>query len=161
MRLDPTLGTFTQYHTKLLELCLESGQFEDALPLLDSYTHSFPSQSNHGFDGDLPCSNFQESSGYMTIESGLVEKANEHDVALYFLMGAMIYMGIGPSRYDDALMYLEALLTMPTENVASGLMLEAYSKTLLLHLLRHGKVCCAFLSRAKTNIRSGTATFDT
>jgi COP9 signalosome complex subunit 3 len=140
MRLDPTLGTFTSNHNLLLQLCLESGQYEEALPVLDAYIHSFPSDSNHGFDGGLPCSNFLESSGYMTIKSGLTDKIHEDDVQLYFLMGGMLYLGMGPSKYDDALMFFEALISMPAHNVASGLMLEAYRKILLLHLLRHGKV---------------------
>jgi COP9 signalosome complex subunit 3 len=157
MRLDPTLGTFTANHNLVLQLCLASGQFEEALPLLDAYIHSFPSESNHGFDGDLPCSNFLESSGYLTVSSGLVEQTAEYDVALYFLMGAMLYLGMGPSRYDDALMYLEVLVTMPTQNVASGLMLEAYRKKLLLNLLRHGKVIRYDRSRrARLNIHRRT-----
>ncbi len=140
IRLDPTLGTFTSNHNLLLQLCLESGRYEEALPVLDAYIHSFPSLSNHGFDGGLLCSNFLESSGYMTIKSGLTDRIREDDVQLYFLMGGMLYLGMGRSKYDDALMFFEALISMPAHNVASGLMLEAYRKILLLHLVQHGKV---------------------
>jgi COP9 signalosome complex subunit 3 len=140
IRLDPTLGTFTPNHQVILQLCLMSGQYEEALPVLDAYIHSFPSESNTGFDGKLPCSNFTESSGYMTTTSGLADKVTEKDVATYFLMGAMLYLGMGSSKYDDALLYLEVLVTMPAHGVASGLMLEAYRKALLVHLLHHGKV---------------------
>jgi COP9 signalosome complex subunit 3 len=60
------------------------------------------------------------------------------DVHEYFLMGAMLYVGL--RQWDDALLYLQLVLTSPTSGTPSGLMLEAYQKWVLVECLVNGKV---------------------
>jgi COP9 signalosome complex subunit 3 len=118
---------------------LASGIYEGALPIIDRLIHSFPSQASHGFDGDLPCSNHLDSSGFITLRSGLTNKYSEKDVQEYYLLAAMICIGVGRRKWEDALTYLEMVIITPTQNTATGFMLEAYQKYLLLGCLS-GKV---------------------
>lgn len=55
----------------------------------------------------------------------------------YYLMGGMCYMAM--KRYQEAIFFLEVVLTAPApQNVASLIMVEAYKKWLLLGLLVYG-----------------------
>jgi COP9 signalosome complex subunit 3 len=121
---------------------LASGIYEGALPIINRLIHSFPSQSSHGFDGDFPCSDHLDSSGYITLRSGLTNKISERDVQEYYLLAAMICIGVGRRKWEDALTYLEMVITTPSQNTATGFMLEAYQKFLLLSCLA-GKVNCS------------------
>jgi len=121
-----------------MRLCLEARAYRDALPILQNQIHSFPSSTPSVVDGPYPCSSHQLSSGYVTIRSGLTERITAADVHEYFLLGAMVYIAL--QKYEEALLFLEHVLIAPTQNVASGLMLEAYRKWILVGCLIEGKV---------------------
>lgn len=50
----------------------------------------------------------------------------------------MAYLSV--QRYKDALLFLEHVLTVPTQNVANGFILEAYRKWLMVGCLVDGNV---------------------
>lgn len=140
LRLDPSSGTLTSNHLTLLALCLQTRRFRDALPVLEKVIHSFPANktTNVIVDGAFLCSPHSDSSHYITEASGLTAKLNVSDVHEYFLCGALIYIGL--HEWENALLYLECVLTSPTQGTPSGLMLEAYQKWILVGCLVYGHV---------------------
>lgn len=136
--MDPSLGTFTSLHLLYLRLCHEVRAYYEALLVLDQYIHSFPSQPIAGAEFTLPCANHFTSAGYITQRSGLSERITATDVHEYFLLGANTYLAL--RQYKQAQLFLEYILTAPTQNVASGLMAEAYRKWVLVGCLVDGGV---------------------
>jgi COP9 signalosome complex subunit 3 len=102
--------------------------------------HSFPASKATitTIDGLYPCSPHSDSSSYITEASRLTEKLTTADVHEYFLSGAMIYIGL--QKWQEALQYLECVLLSPASGTASGLMLEAYQKWVLVGCLAAGRV---------------------
>lgn len=137
-RMDPSLATFTSVHLLYLRLCHEVRAFYEALPILDQFIRSFPSQSIAGAEFTLPCADHFTSAGYITVRSGLSDRITAADVHEYFLLGANTYLAL--RQYKQAQLLLEYILTTPTQNVASGLMAEAYRKWVLVGCLVDGAV---------------------
>lgn len=135
-RMDPSLATFTSVHLLYLRLCHEVRAFYEALPILDQFIRSFPSQSIAGAEFTLPCADHFTSAGYITVRSGLSDRITAADVHEYFLLGANTYLAL--RQYKQAQLLLEYILTTPTQNVASGLMAEAYRKWVLVGCLVDG-----------------------
>jgi COP9 signalosome complex subunit 3 len=129
----------TSLHLLFVRNVLKAEIYEAALPIIDKPIHSFPSQTSHRFDGETVYSDHQDSSAYITIASGLTRKLDEKQIQEYYLLCAMICMGIGRRKYEDALMYLEMVLITPASNAASIFMLEAYRKWVLLYCLTKGR----------------------
>jgi COP9 signalosome complex subunit 3 len=100
--------------------------------------HSIPLANSYGFDGEFPCSDHQDSSGFITIGSGLTEKVTALQVQEYYLLGAIIFIGL--RRWEEALLFLEFVITSPSHNTATGFMLEAYQKWMLVACLARGHV---------------------
>jgi hypothetical protein len=102
--------------------------------------HSFPASkaTTTIIDGPYLCSSHSDSSSYITEASRLTEKLTTADVHEYFLSGALIYIGL--QKWVDALQYLECVLLSPASGAASGLMLEAYQKWVLVGCLASGRV---------------------
>jgi COP9 signalosome complex subunit 3 len=140
LQLDPTGGTFTSAHLPYLRLCMQASAHAEAFPIIDNVIHSFPSLNSLSIDGKYPCSPHQDSSGYITVNSGLTDAVHHRSVQEYYLLAAMICIGTGHQRWPDALLYLELVLLTPNQNVVSGFMVEAYRKWLILCILVHGKV---------------------
>ncbi|KAK8242526.1 hypothetical protein IWZ00DRAFT_379587 [Phyllosticta capitalensis] len=132
-RMDPSLGTFTSTHLLYIRLCHEAGAHFEALPVLDQYIHSFPSTLVKAGEYTLPCADHFTSAGYITTSSGLSAKVSAADVQEYFLLGANTYLAMRQWRH--AQLFLEYILTTPAQNVASGLMAEAYRKWVLVSCL--------------------------
>ncbi|OJD37039.1 cop9 subunit 3 [Diplodia corticola] len=135
-RMDPSLGTFTSVHLLYLRLCHEVRAFYEALPILDQYIHSFPSQPIAGAEFTLPCADHITSAGYINVRSGLSDRVTTADVHEYFLLSANTYLAL--RQYKQAQLFLEYILTTPTQSVASGLMAEAYRKWVLVGCLVNG-----------------------
>jgi COP9 signalosome complex subunit 3 len=140
LRLDPSGGTLTSTHLVFLDLCLQTRSFREALPILEKVTHSLPATKNTAarIDGPFPCAQHTDSSCYINEASNLSEKLNVSDVHEYYLSGAMIYLGL--RKWEDAMCYLEYVLTSPTQGTPTGLQLEAYQKWLLVSCLVRGRV---------------------
>jgi COP9 signalosome complex subunit 3 len=138
LRLDPTAGTFTSLHLQFVRLCLEAGVFEEALPIIEKPIHSIPQNGTPQFDGPYLCSAHQDSSAFITPNSNLTEKISEKDVQEYYLLVGMIYIGL--RRWEDALLALELVMISSTQSTASGIMVEAYRKWILVGCLARGTV---------------------
>ncbi|RDI81442.1 hypothetical protein Vi05172_g8644 [Venturia inaequalis] len=136
-RLDPSAGAMTSTHLHFVRFCLQQRVLVQALPLLEATIHSFPAVKSSSIDGTLPCLPHTDSTGYISLESGLTAKLSIADVQEYFLLCATIWIGL--RRWDDALLNLELVLTSPTQGSPSGLMLEAYQKWTIVGCLINGR----------------------
>ncbi|KAF2835018.1 hypothetical protein M501DRAFT_1020231 [Patellaria atrata CBS 101060] len=137
MRLDPMTGTFTSNHITFLRLCMQGRLYSETLPILDNEIHSFPAAPIPNIDGQFPCNDYLLSNGYITTRSNISEKLTSLDVQEYYVLGANAYLGL--RNYKRAIQFLEHVLVYPTQNVATGLMVEAYRKWLVLCCLVEGR----------------------
>lgn len=141
VRLDPTTGTFTSTHLSFIQLCLETRSYAAAEPILDNYIHSLPSHIpavvREGYEHSVPCADVARSGEYIHRLSGHSDKVAIVDVQEYYVLGAMVYLGL--RQFTKAQHFLEHVLVMPSANVANGLMLEAYKKWVLLNCLVSGE----------------------
>lgn len=138
LRLDPSGATFTSTHLLYVQLCLEARILQEALPILDKPILGFPLQVIKGIEEEPLCADHPVSNGFITQTSGLSSTVNADAVHEYYLLGAIVYIGL--RQWRKALTFLEHVLVAPTQNVAVGLMLEAYRKWVLVALLVEGKV---------------------
>ena len=136
-RLDPTTGTFTSFHLKFIQLCMETRSYAAAEPILDNYIHSLPAKIpasvREGLEYSVPCADIATSGEYIHQASGHSDKVTLADLQEYYLLGAMAYLGL--RQFRKAQQLLEHVLIVPSANVANGLMLEAYKKWLLVSCL--------------------------
>jgi len=100
----------TPLHTDLVQLCLLSKCYRNAVPVLDD---------------DI----FEVS----TEATGLAPK----DLLSYFYYGGRIYIGV--KQYKKALEFFKLVFTAPAI-VLSAIMVEAYKKFVLVSLIAHGQV---------------------
>ena len=63
---------------------------------------------------------------------------NYRDHLMYFLYGAMLYLGV--KNWERALLLLEIVIMSPTQHTASMIQVEAYRKWVLVGLLLEGRV---------------------
>ena len=84
------------------------------------------------------CSRHDSSSTYITPESGLSAKLEYRDHLIYFLYGAMIFMGL--KKWKRALHFLEIVIMSPVVNNVSKIQVDAYKKWVLVSLLYKGHV---------------------
>ncbi|OJD21574.1 hypothetical protein ACJ73_07085 [Blastomyces percursus] len=140
LRLDPSSSTFTSSHTTFVRLCLQSRSYLHALDILDKPICHFPTTSDRQFikrSQLLPCQQHESSMSFLTAASGLPGKINHRSYLEYFLYGAMVYMGL--KKWDDAIHFLEIVISAPTTNSVSIIMVEAYKKWVLVCLIEKGK----------------------
>lgn len=137
LRLDPSCGTLTTNHLDLVRMAVESTAYDGALPVLDRDVHSLPQKS--GPPDTFPCSDHGLSSSFITIDASLTEKLERNEVLEYYLLCAMVYIGV--QDFGRAKFYLEHVLSTPTSQpgTVTGMMLEAYKKWVLVSLLVRGK----------------------
>ncbi|KAF2027902.1 hypothetical protein EK21DRAFT_114390 [Setomelanomma holmii] len=136
-RLDSTTGTFTSTHLSFVQLCMETRSYAAAEPILDNYIHSLPSKIpaavREGLEYSVPCADVASSGEYIHQGSGHSDKITLADVQEYYLLGAMAFLGL--RQFKKAQQLLEHVLIAPSNNVANGLMLEAYKKWVLTSCL--------------------------
>ncbi|KAF2711703.1 hypothetical protein K504DRAFT_475490 [Pleomassaria siparia CBS 279.74] len=141
MRLDPSTGTFTLTHLHFVRLCVETRSYSAALPILDNYIHTLaskvPQAVRENVDCAVACADHTNSGEYIHQHSGHTEKITLAEVQEYYVLGAMSY--IGARQFKKAKQFLEHVLVTPTNNIANGLMLEAYKKWVLVSCLVDGK----------------------
>ena len=138
LRLDPSCATFTSSHILYIRLCADARALRAALPILDKPILSFPAQPAKAVEEQPLCADHLTSSGYITENSGLSLAITRDDVQEYYILGANIYIAL--QQWRNALTFLEHVLVTPTQNVATGPMVEAYRKWMLVALLIEGKV---------------------
>jgi COP9 signalosome complex subunit 3 len=116
--------------------------YREALPILESTIHSFPSARPLAVDGQYLCSPHTDSSAYITEASGFSDKLTAYDVHEFFLLGGMIYIGL--QQWEDAMLYLECVIISPSQGIPSVLQVEAYKKwTLVGVILKGAVILCA------------------
>lgn len=137
IRLDPTTGTFTSHHLDLVQLCMETRSYAAVEPILDNYIHSIPSKIpltvREGLEYSVPSADVATSGDYIHQGSGHSDKVVLADLQEYYMLGAMAYLGL--RQFRKAQNMLELVLVAPVSNVASGIMLEAYKKWVLVSCL--------------------------
>ena len=138
LRLDPTAGTFTSSHLRLVRLCLARGVPSQALPILDKNIYAFPMTPPKNLPEEPLCEEHELSSSFITAKSGFSLPLKSEYVLEYYLLGAHIYVGL--RNYSRARLFLECVLLTPTiAGSCSALQSEAYKKWILLGLLAQGK----------------------
>ncbi|KAL9073850.1 MAG: hypothetical protein Q9161_002682 [Pseudevernia consocians] len=139
LRVDESGSTFTSSHTTFAHLCLETRAYTAALPILDRNIFHFPSTTNKSAENSMfpyLSSHHDTSSTFITPDSGLSAKLEYRDHLMYFLYGAMIYMGL--KKWKRALLFLEIVIMSPVVNNVSMIQVDAYKKWVLVSLLYHG-----------------------
>lgn len=120
---------------------METRAFTKALPIIDSDIFHFPSISDKGAaygNSRFLCSQHDSSSAIFAKSSGLSSSLDYKDHLQYFLIGAMIYMGL--KNWERALLFLEIVVISPTSNNVSMIQVEAFKKWVLVSLLFKGQV---------------------
>lgn len=138
LRLDPSAGTFTTNHLRLLRLCLKHGVPSLTLPVLDKNIYAYPQKSIKAVAEEPLSEEHELSNAYITEKSGFSLKIVPEYVLEYYLLGAHVYIGM--RNFDRARLFLECVILSPTQlHAASALQVEAYKKWVLLGLLADGK----------------------
>lgn len=137
LRLDPNASTFTSTHLLIVRLAVEYRAYRNVLRLLQNYVDGFPTKSATT-DTAVPAARHTSSSSYITASSGFSDTINATDVQEYFYLGAICFIGL--RMYEEALLYLESVLVVPTHNTAHIFMVEAYSKFVLVGCLLEGRL---------------------
>lgn len=148
LRLDPSSSCFTSTHLLFVRICMETRAFTKALPIIDNDIFHFPSMSDKGAAHGNPrflCSQHDTSFAIFTKSSGLSSSLDYKDHLQYFLIGAMIYMGL--KNWERALLFLEIVVISPTSNNVSMIQVEAFKKWILVSLLFKGQVSIAVILR--------------
>lgn len=138
LRLDPTGGTFTTNHLRLLRHCLTAGCPSQVLPLLDHDIYAFPQKPTKNMPEELLNEESDLSNGFITEGSAFSGKPKLEHVLEYYLLGAGIY--IGNRKFGRARLFLEYIILTPSSgHGSSALQMEAYKKWILLGLLSEGR----------------------
>ena len=138
LRLDPTAGTFTSSHLRLVRICLEYGVPTQALPILDKNIYAFPQAPPKNLPDEPLCEDHDLSTGFITTKTAISLPLKSEYILEYYMLGAHIYIGL--RNYNRARLFLEYVILTPTVgNTCSALQTEAYKKWLLLGLLATGK----------------------
>ncbi|CAI7660520.1 unnamed protein product [Penicillium discolor] len=140
LRLDPSCAVFTSTHLLLVQLCLQAKAYSCALPVLSKQICHFPiSLGRPSSDPSVLCADHSSSVSFMTEASGISSKLSYRDYLQYFLYGGMVYMAL--KQWRNALHFLGIVISTPSTNSVSLIMVEAYKKWVLVGLLEKGKFC--------------------
>ncbi|KAJ5696361.1 hypothetical protein N7536_006773 [Penicillium majusculum] len=140
LRLDPSCAVFTSTHLLLVRLCLQAKAYSCALPVLNKQICHFPiSLGRPSSDPSVLCADHSSGVSFMTEASGVSSKLSFRDYLQYFLYGGMVYMAL--KQWRNALHFLGIVISTPSTNSVSLIMVEAYKKWVLVGLLEKGKFC--------------------
>lgn len=138
LRLDPSVGTFTSNHLKVLRLAVRAGVPSQVLPIIDNDIYAYPSKAVKNLPEDYLNETNELSNAYITEKSGFSAKLQSEWVLEYYLLGAHVYIGM--RNFNRARLFLETILLSPSQQHAcSALQMEAYKKWVLIGLLCEGK----------------------
>jgi COP9 signalosome complex subunit 3 len=136
--LDPTAGTFTTWHSRIVKLCLAAGIPSQALPILNKDIFAYPQDYPKHVSEDSVSDLTNLSNAFVTTKSGFTARITPEMVLEYYLLGAQIYLGVG--KLQRARLFLEYVLLSPTiQHAVSALQVEAYKKWVLAGLLAEGQ----------------------
>lgn len=138
LRLDPSGGTFTSNHLRLVRSSLELASPSQALPILDKDIYAFPQKPPKNVPDELINEESDFSNNFIIENSGFAGKIKLEHVLEYYLLGAHVYIGV--RNYSRARLFLEYLLLTPSPaHACSAFQMEAYKKWILLGLLTEGR----------------------
>ncbi|KJX94957.1 COP9 signalosome complex subunit 3 like protein [Zymoseptoria brevis] len=138
LRLDPTSGTLTSSHLRVVRLCLAHGVPSQALPLLDKDIYAYPQKSVKNVPDEVLCEEHELSNAFITEKSHFSRQLGAEHVLEYYLLAAHVY--IGYRNFPRARLCLECVLLTPSQgHTTSALQAEAYQKWLLIGLISEGK----------------------
>lgn len=150
LRLDPSAAVLTSTHLLLVKLCLQAKAYSYALPILNKHICHFPDlPERSSSEPSAICVGPGSSLSFITGVSGFSAKLTYQDYLRYFVYGGMIYMTL--KEWQSALHFLGVVISMPTANSVSAIMVEAYKKWVLVGLLEKGKVSSTYRQK-KGNI---------
>ena len=140
LRLDPIGYSMTSSHLLFIQLCLRTRSYLAALPVIEKDICHIPAHSDENY---LRRSQFRLCSRssnaiYITAASGLSTRIGTTHYLKYFLYAGMVYLAL--KKWHEALHALEAVISMPSSNSTSVIMVEAYKKWILANLLSKGNV---------------------
>lgn len=138
LRLDPEGGLLTSTHLTFVRLCLSCRAYSEAVPIIQNIIHSFPTKQGTIIDAPYLCSDHATSGSFITEKSGFTELLEVAHVLEYFLLAGMVYIAL--QKWSEAQLMLEHVLVAPSHGTASGLMLEAYQKWVIVSCLALGHV---------------------
>jgi COP9 signalosome complex subunit 3 len=141
LRLDPSGSTFTSNHVLLSRLCLRARTYAVALPVIEKDICFFPSGADQSYlrrSGPVLGGQHESDAAFIAHTSGFSSKLTYRDHLQYFLYSSMIYMGL--KEWGRALHLLSIVISMPSINSVSAIMVEAYKKWVLVSLLEKGTV---------------------
>ncbi|EAA58307.1 hypothetical protein AN5798.2 [Aspergillus nidulans FGSC A4] len=133
-----TAGVFTSLHLMLVKLALLSSSYTYVLPVLDKLLCHFPSDTQNAHAGILLCSEHEPSTVFFTDSSGFSANLTYRDHLQFYMYSGMVYMAL--KKWDQASHCLGIVISAPTANSVSKIMVEAYKKWVLANLLGHGKL---------------------
>ncbi|KAL4733281.1 signalosome subunit 3 [Aspergillus similis] len=133
-----TAGVFTSIHLMLVKLALLSSSYTYALPIVDKLLYHFPSDTRHAHTGNLLCSEHEPNPVFVTDLSGFSANLTYRDHLQFYMYSAMVYLAL--KKWDQASHCLGIVISAPTTNSVSKIMVEAYKKWVLANLLGHGKL---------------------
>ncbi|KAL4792924.1 signalosome subunit 3 [Aspergillus venezuelensis] len=133
-----TRGVFTSLHLALVKFALLSSSYALALPIVDQLLYQFPTETNHAHSEYPLCSEHGSNTVFLADTSGFSTTLNYRDHLQFYLYSAMIYMAL--RKWDRASHCLSVIISAPTTNSVSKIMVEAYKKWILSNLLGHGKL---------------------
>lgn len=133
-----TAGVFTSLHLMLVKLALLSSSYAYVLPVLDKLLCHFPSDTRNAHAGIRLCSEHEPNTVFFTDSSGFSANLTYRDHLQFYMYSAMVYMAL--KKWDQASHCLGIVISAPTANSVSKIMVEAYKKWVLANLLGHGKV---------------------
>lgn len=140
LRLDPSAGTFTTNHVRLLRAALSNGVPSQALPILDQNIHAYPHKSSKRLAEELLSEEHEFSNAYISQATAFSLEVKSEHVLEYYFLGASIYLAL--NNYTRARLFLEHVLLSPLQSKSgsfSALQVEACRKWVLLGLLVQGK----------------------
>ena len=116
---------------------METRCYTAAVPILDNYIHSIPTtipKTVSALMYSLPAADVLSSAEYITLQSRHSDPVSLQAIQEYYVLGAGAYIGV--RQYKRARGFLEHVLAVPSNGgAASGLMLEAYKKWVILNCL--------------------------
>ncbi|KAK4178335.1 hypothetical protein QBC36DRAFT_325069 [Triangularia setosa] len=138
LRLDPTGSVLTSYHTDLVRFAYMTNNIEPVLLIIEKSIVFYPGMKGSTntrllSDLELP------PSGFITVENDFTKPLDNKEILEHDLLRGLCF--IQRRSWQQAFDALERVITFPSRDNtnASKIMVEAYSKWVLVGLLLSGK----------------------
>lgn len=138
LHMDAHSCTLIPLHLNLVRLARHIQAPRTVLPIQNNEIKYLPAKSSENNDGHSRSDPGCPSYVFFNAESGFTPRPTLHLAQEYFIHAASNYASL--KQWARAVFALEHVLSTPTPSVATGFMVEAYKKWLLLNLLAYGKI---------------------